>query len=214
MAIGTLAVLACILYSVRLGAGQTCNYLANWPLVLPYDQTLSSLTPLGFSSFTSYNPETYPSTPCVTVTASNNQYILVSVQVTALITNSRICVRQLGEVAGNCGSGIVIYCAQVVNNSPKVVFYCDSSCDIADVSYYYRVNVSTVTVSQDEYWCDTNRAIAEANLPSSLLANDPLATETDPLFQVGSTPSATPTLFMIIAVSLFAAIFLYTNEYV
>ena len=107
MAIGTLAVLACILYSgkraltlrvllfncdtlltltnvlcvhtVRLGAGQTCNSLANWPLVLPYDQTLSSPTPLGFSSFTSYNPETYPSTPCVSVAASNDKYILVSV---------------------------------------------------------------------------------------------------------------------------------------
>ncbi|KAL5516134.1 hypothetical protein EMCRGX_G001405 [Ephydatia muelleri] len=217
MAIRTLAVLAFILYSaVRLGAGQTCQNIATWPLSspLPYDVSLTSANPLGFGTFTSFNSETFPPNPCVSVTASNNKYILVSVQVTALITNSRICVRQNGEVAGSCGSGFVIYCAQVVNSNPTVVFYCDSSCDIADVSYYYRVNVSDVTVTQDEYWCDTYRAVAESNLPSSLLAYDPLATQSAPLFQVGSAPSATPTLLVIMAVSLFAAIFLYTREFV
>ena len=151
----------------------------------------------------------------------------------------------------------MVYCSQAISYNSTVIFYCDSMCDIADTTYYYKVNVSYVavqwitfhqvydhvvyflppppTVTQNEYWCDTNRAIAEANLPSSLLANDPLATqpltpwytnttesgtnETSPTLMtsstsmtISSTTSATPTLFVIMAVSLIATIFLYPHK--
>ena len=67
--------------AVTLGAGQSCSYVAEWPLdqPLPYDLTLNSSTPLGFDTFTYANPEASKPDPCVFVTTYSNKYIGVAV---------------------------------------------------------------------------------------------------------------------------------------